>query len=116
MASVNSGVPCYIVSSQAVDSISALTLDDDLSTGILVPTLCIDNTLYIIFTSGSTGTPKAVCASTSGTLNRLEWMWREFPFRQNVVVCFKTSVAFVDCIWEILGSILKGIHLHGHSI
>lgn len=55
--------------------------------------------LYIVFTSGSTGTPKAVCASAAGTLNRLEWMWEMFPFNgKNEVLCFKTSIAFVDCI------------------
>ena len=72
---------------------------------------CGDDVFYIIFTSGSTGIPKAVCASTSGTLNRFEWMWKEFPFQPNDVVCFKTSVNFVDCIWEILGAVLKGAPL-----
>eukprot|EP00731_Ephydatia_muelleri_P022968 Em0015g551a len=69
---------------------------------------CGNDVFYIIFTSGSTGIPKAVCASASGTLNRFEWMWNEFPFQCNDVVCFKTSVNFVDCIWEVLGAVLKG--------
>ena len=72
---------------------------------------CEDDVLYIIFTSGSTGTPKAVCASATGTLNRFEWMWKEFPFQVEDVLCFKTSVLFVDCIWEILGGVLKGVPL-----
>ena len=72
---------------------------------------CSDDVFYIIFTSGSTGVPKAVCASASGTLNRFEWMWKDFPFQRSDVVCFKTSVNFVDCIWEILGTLLKGAPL-----
>ena len=72
---------------------------------------CGDDVLYVIFTSGSTGIPKAVCASASGTLNRFEWMWKDFPFQSNDVVCFKTSVNFIDYIWEILGTLLKGAPL-----
>ena len=72
---------------------------------------CGDDVLYIIFTSGSTGVPKAVCASASGTLNRFEWMWKDFPFQPSDVVCFKTSVNFIDYIWEILGTLLKGAPL-----
>ena len=67
-----------------------------------------DDVLYIIFTSGSTGIPKGVCASALGTLNRFEWMWKDFPFQSNDVVCFKTSVNFIDYIWETLGTLLKG--------
>ena len=72
---------------------------------------CGDDVLYVIFTSGSTGIPKAVCASASGTLNRFEWMWKDFPFQSNDVVCFKTSVNFIDYIWETLGTLLKGAPL-----
>ena len=69
---------------------------------------CDSDVIFLIFTSGSTGVPKAACASASVTLNRFEWMWNEFPFQCNDVVCFKTSVNFVDCIWELLGTVLKG--------
>ena len=70
-----------------------------------------DGVLYIIFTSGSTGIPKVVCASALGTLNRFEWMWKDFPFQSNDIVCFKTSVNFIDYIWETLGTLLKGTAL-----
>ena len=69
---------------------------------------CGDDVLYVIFTSGSTGAPKAVCVSVSGTLNRFEWMWKEYPFTSSDVTCFKTSVNFVDYIWEVFGALLKG--------
>ena len=72
---------------------------------------CSEDVLYIIFTSGSTGTPKGICASAAGTLSRFEWMWKEYPFQPSDVICFKTSVSFVDCIWEIFGGILKAVPL-----
>ena len=65
--------------------------------------------MYIIFTSGSTGRPKPILASTSGTLNRFQWMWNAYPFSKHDKLCFKTSVHFVDCIWELLGGLLQGI-------
>ena len=65
--------------------------------------------MYIIFTSGSTGRPKPILASTSGTLNRFQWMWNTYPFTNDDKVCFKTSIHFVDCIWELLGGILQGV-------
>lgn len=70
-----------------------------------------EDILYIIFTSGSTGSPKGICASAAGTLYRFEWMWEEYPFHCSDVMCFKTSVGFVDCIWEIFGGILKAVPL-----
>ena len=85
--------------------------DDETKVSISQTFACSSNTLYIMFTSGSTGSPKGVCASADGTLNRFRWMWGVFPFKHGDVVCFKTSVLFVDSIWEIFGSILKGTPL-----
>ena len=85
--------------------------DDGTKQKITETFTCSSNTLYIMFTSGSTGVPKGVCASTAGTLNRFNWMWNAFPFNKGQVMCFKTSVLFVDSIWEIFGSVLKGVPL-----
>jgi len=65
--------------------------------------------LYLLYTSGSTGAPKAVLGTHGGTLNRLRWMWNAFPFGANEVVCQKTSLGFVDSIWECLGGLLAGV-------
>ena len=85
--------------------------DDPTKVSISQTFACSSNTLYVMFTSGSTASPKGVCASATGTLNRFRWMWDTFPFKQGDVLCFKTSVLFVDSIWEIFGSILKGTPL-----
>jgi amino acid adenylation domain-containing protein len=68
-----------------------------------------EHAAYIIYTSGSTGTPKGVVGRHRASVNRFNWMWRKFPFEENEVCCQKTTLSFVDSIWEIFGPLLKGI-------
>jgi amino acid adenylation domain-containing protein len=63
---------------------------------------------YVIYTSGSTGRPKGVCGTHAGAVNRMAWMWRVFPFEPGEVCCQKTTLSFVDSIWEIFGPLLRG--------
>jgi amino acid adenylation domain-containing protein len=70
-----------------------------------------DNAAYVIYTSGSTGNPKGVVASNAATVNRLEWMWEEYPFANDDICCQKTTIGFVDSIFEIFGPMLKGVRL-----
>lgn len=65
--------------------------------------------LYVMYTSGSSGDAKGVVGLQGATLNRLHWMWRQFPFASDEVCCLKTSPSFVDSIWEMLGPLLAGI-------
>ncbi|GCE07388.1 non-ribosomal peptide synthetase [Dictyobacter aurantiacus] len=64
---------------------------------------------YVIYTSGSTGRPKGVLATQRATLNRLHWMWRSYPFAADEICCQKTSLSFVDAVWEIFGPLLQGV-------
>jgi amino acid adenylation domain-containing protein len=67
------------------------------------------NAAYVIYTSGSTGKPKGVVGLHGATVNRLEWMYRRYPFAAGEVCCQKTSLSFVDAIWEIFGPLLHGV-------
>ncbi len=64
---------------------------------------------YVLYTSGSTGRPKGVMGQHRGALNRFTWMWKEYPFRAGEVTCLKTSLNFVDAVWEVFGPLLAGV-------
>ena len=65
--------------------------------------------MYVIYTSGSTGRPKGVEVEHRVALNRLAWMWREYPFAAGEVCCQRTPANFVDSFWELLGPLLQGV-------
>jgi amino acid adenylation domain-containing protein len=68
-----------------------------------------DNLAYVIYTSGSTGQPKGVLGLHCGAINRFAWMWNTYPFESSEVACAKTSLNFVDSVWELFGPLLAGI-------
>ena len=68
-----------------------------------------DGPAYVMYTSGSTGTPKGVVGLHRGAVNRFAWMWSAYPFGANEMSCVKTSLSFVDSVWEVFGPLLKGI-------
>jgi iturin family lipopeptide synthetase A len=68
-----------------------------------------DDLMYVIYTSGSTGRPKGVEVAHRVALNRLAWMWREYPFEAGEVCCQRTAANFVDSFWELLGPLLRGV-------
>jgi aspartate racemase len=69
----------------------------------------VDDLAYVIYTSGSTGTPKGVMGLHRGAVNRFQWMWDAYPFSSREVSCQKTTLSFVDSVWEIFGPLLQGI-------
>ena len=70
-----------------------------------------DQPAYVVYTSGSTGTPKGVVGTHLGAINRIRWMWQEHPFGADEVCCLKTSLSFVDSVWELFGPLLAGVPL-----
>ncbi|WP_217606632.1 non-ribosomal peptide synthetase, partial [Chitinophaga sp. GbtcB8] len=69
----------------------------------------VDPLISIIYTSGSSGAPKGVQLLNSAILNRLYWMWGLYPFASGEQFALKTSLGFVDHIWELFGPLLQGI-------
>jgi amino acid adenylation domain-containing protein len=68
-----------------------------------------DDVAYVMYTSGSTGQPKGVEGTHRGAVNRFAWMWSTYPFAPGEIACQKTSLNFVDSIWELFGPLLRGI-------
>jgi amino acid adenylation domain-containing protein len=68
-----------------------------------------DAVFSIIYTSGSSGKPKGVILGNDGIVNRMHWMWNAYPFSANETCVIKTSISFVDHIWEIFGPLCAGI-------
>ena len=66
-----------------------------------------DGLAYVLYTSGSTGTPKGVLGTHRGTVNRC--FWNPYPFIQEDICCQKTSLNFVDSVWEIFAPLLHGL-------
>ncbi|MFN7934610.1 MAG: amino acid adenylation domain-containing protein [Bryobacteraceae bacterium] len=77
----------------------------------LLPLAPGDRPIYLLYTSGSTGRSKGVVGLQSATLNRLHWMWREFPFAPGEKYLHRTALTFVDAVWEIFGPLLQGVPL-----
>lgn len=67
------------------------------------------NLAYVMYTSGTTGRPKGVLGQHDATLHRLRWMWREHAFAEGERACHRTSLSFVDSVWEIFGPLLAGV-------
>jgi amino acid adenylation domain-containing protein len=85
-------------------------IEQELETN-LISTISPQNLACLIYTSASSGKPKGVLLSHQLILNRFFWMWEKYPFTKDEVCCQKTSLNFVDAIWEIFGPMLKGIQL-----
>jgi amino acid adenylation domain-containing protein len=76
-----------------------------------IPITTGENLAYVIYTSGSTGHPKGVMATHRAFINRCMWMWERYPFTREEKTCLKTSINFVDAVWEMFGGMLQGITL-----
>lgn len=77
------------------------------STANPVHQITSDNLAYVLYTSGSTGTPKGVLGRHRSAVNRL--VWNPYPFEKGEICCQKTSLNFVDSIWEIFAPLLHGL-------
>lgn len=64
--------------------------------------------LNVVYTSSTTGKPKGALIPIRAVLNRLFWMWREYPFQENDVAVWHKSYSLVAATWECFGALLQG--------
>lgn len=69
------------------------------------------NLAYVIYTSGSTGRPKGVLAEHRGMVNRIAAQSSIAAYRNDDIGLQKTSIGFVDSIFEIFGPLSYGATL-----
>ncbi|MEG3939647.1 amino acid adenylation domain-containing protein [Microcoleus sp. S36b_A3] len=81
-----------------------ISRESDRNPAVKVPA---ENLAYVLYTSGSTGTPKGVLGTHRGTVNRC--FWNPYPFIEADICCQKTSLNFVDSVWEIFAPLLHGL-------
>ncbi|UCG72522.1 MAG: amino acid adenylation domain-containing protein, partial [Chromatiales bacterium] len=70
-----------------------------------------DAPAYVLYTSGSTGRPKGAVGLHRGAVNRCEWFWRDRGIGPEDVFALRTSLNFVDSVWEIFGALGCGARL-----
>jgi amino acid adenylation domain-containing protein len=70
-----------------------------------------DAPAYLLYTSGSTGQPKGALGLHGGAVNRCRWMWQAYGLGPDDVFCQRTSLNFVDSVWEIFGALGCGATL-----
>ncbi|WP_247304951.1 non-ribosomal peptide synthetase [Bradyrhizobium sp. 179] len=63
----------------------------------------------LIYTSSSTGRAKGVLIPEAAILNRLNWMWRRFPFDATDIMIVQKSACLVASAWEYFGGLLRGV-------
>ena len=70
-----------------------------------------DKLFAVLYTSGSTGTPKGVRHLHRAALNRFHWQYKMYPYAEDEVCVFKTTLTFVDSVTEIWAPLLCGKQL-----
>jgi amino acid adenylation domain-containing protein len=92
-----------------VDSLDWQSIDNDSgATANIDVVVAPDAPAYVLYTSGSTGQPKGAVGLHRGAVNRCHWMWRGYGFGPTDVFSLRTSLNFVDSVWEIFGALLHG--------
>jgi len=74
-----------------------------------LPPQPVDAAALIMFTSGSTGKPKGVRHSQLQLVNRLHWMWQDYPYGPGDVQAQRSPMNVMPSMWELLGGVLGGI-------
>ena len=106
-----SGVPVVVAEDPGTRAVLAGLPAGPVTDAERVVPLAGSHPVYVIYTSGSTGVPKGVAGSHGSVVNRLAWMWREFPFAAGEVCGHTTAVGFGDAVWQVFGPLLGGVRM-----
>lgn len=86
---------------------------DQYYANLSIQNLCKDahtsDALAVIYTSSTSGTAKGILITQNSVLNRLFWMWDEYPFEDDDVALLHKSMSLVAATWELFGALLKGV-------
>jgi len=90
------------------DLSSRQTRGDDLNLDAREVGLTPRSLAYVIYTSGSTGLPKGALNEHRGMVNRI-WAQAEIEaYTDTDICCQKTSISFVDAVFETFGALCTG--------
>lgn len=64
---------------------------------------------YLYYTSGSSGDPKGVLSGHAPMMNRLRWMWRQYPYAEKEICCQRVDHVFIDFVAEVFGPLSCGV-------
>ncbi|MCB2354692.1 non-ribosomal peptide synthetase [Clostridium estertheticum] len=112
----DSGAKLLIIQKHFIDKINfqgeIINLDDEISYSEDASSMEDINSpsdlAYIIYTSGSTGMPKGVMIEHQSTINRLNWMQKEYPIDAKDVILQKTPFTFDVSVWELFWWFFSG--------
>jgi non-ribosomal peptide synthetase component F len=118
----DAGAPILVTHSKLIDRLPAIParvvqIDRDVDSIGRCPTtaprntVLPDNIAYVIYTSGSTGNPKGVMGLHQGVVNRIAAQAGIAGFTDGEAFCQKTSIGFVDAVFEALGPLSRGLRL-----
>ena len=68
----------------------------------------IGQTAYLYYTLGPSGEPKRALSVHAPMINRVRWVWRQWPFAEDQIFCQRVDRIFIDFTDEVFGPLSCG--------